>query len=262
MFKPRFPSLFWLFVSIAAIYAWWFAKEVVLFLVTKWTQSESLGVPPEFSPVFNHPAVAAFLFYLICAWVACLAIVVWALPRKLRGIEIQCQAAAVISLAMAAYLLAAAAFASLNVNRSQAEKLAYWEDTLKRFALLESAHGRWDKFQSDMEAFNRAAIVKAPPVEQWTEQEIRAELHFLTSMLVEQPIDTQRMVLATIALFRERISGNPRIAYDLRVLPAVASKLGLGEFSDPSAVLESVASKSHEREWVPLPLLRFKVGKP
>jgi hypothetical protein len=262
MFRSRFPTLVWLIVSIAAVYVWWFAKNVVLFWATKWTESESSGVPPEFSPVFNHPAVAAFLFYLVCAWVGCLAALIWALPRKLGGIERQLQAAVVISLAMAAYLLAAAAFASLNVNRFQAEKLAYWEETLKRFALMESAQGRWEKFQSDMGAFDRASIVKAPPVEQWTDEEIRAELHVLTSMLAKQPIETQRMVLATIAQFRKRISSSPRIAYELRGLPAIASKLGLGEFSDPSAVLESVASKSHEREWASLPLLRFKVGQP
>lgn len=164
MFKSRLPSLVWFVVSASALYAWWFATAVVLRSVAVWMQQYPVLAPPEFSLAFEYRSVNSLLFYGTCVWLACLGCLIWAGPVKLRKIEKQLQTIGVISFVIAGYLLGAAAFGSLNVNRSQAEEQAVYRDTLKRFALLESAQGRWNKFQADLEGFRQTRLVKARPV--------------------------------------------------------------------------------------------------
>jgi hypothetical protein len=259
--RSRLSIIVWFVVSASALYAWWFAQDVVMHWAAAWKQAHSVSVPPEFSPAFDHRNAITVVFYAVCTWSVCLAGLTAVATEKLKWIASQLQAVSILSLLAATYVVAAASFGAFQVNRLQEEKLAVFEDTLKRFALLENAAGRWDKFISEVEAFQQLRLVNTRPVEEWSDYEVQEELEFLTRLFSEPSAEIQRMGLATMALFKERVAGNPKLTYTLRGLPSVASRLGLGSFNDPTSVLETVAAKNKEKEWRPLPLVRFEVRK-
>lgn len=152
---------------------------------------------------------------------------------------------------IAIYFLSSAGVACKLAIGAQYSENSIYRHTLEQFALLEAAQGRLAKLRE----MRDIKVTEVRGISEFDETEARERVATLISAL-SQTNDpaTRRRILATLAIFRERIAKNP---YGARDVPRYAAEAGAPAAKSPEETLNWIAANLQKDGWEPVPLFKL-----
>jgi hypothetical protein len=153
------------------------------------------------------------------------------------------------------YLLSCGGIAYKLAGGGQMRETRFYKAALDEFALLEAAQGRYEKLQDAFRKSQGMKMVEVRNVSEFSREEAIDRINALIRTLstVNDPA-SKRQILATLALFRDRV-----LDYPAREVPRHAVEAGAPPTKSPKEALEWVAANLNKDGWEPLPL--FKLGR-
>ena len=153
------------------------------------------------------------------------------------------------------YLLCMGGVALKVAAADQMSEVTYYRRTLQQFALQEAAEGRYQKVLASLREEQRLKFVEVRSASDFSDDEARERVSDLLATLAKtKDVAVSRRGLATLALFRDRMSNRPSL---IREVPRYLEQAGAPAGKSPKECLEWIATNLNKDGWEPLPLFKF-----
>jgi hypothetical protein len=227
------------------------------------TNLELLGDGRGNIPTYFQPAILAWqgLFQIsVPIAISGMALLVVALINRGPAIFLLCCRGLLYFLGTATPIVALYALVAggvvgrLALVRREME-VTFYKRSLDHFALLETAQGRFEKLRNEFETNQRLTPIEIKSVKEFTDSEAREKIsEMITVSSKTEDIQVKRRMLATLALFCERILPNSTAA---KAIPKLAAEAGTPILATHMDALAWIAENKDKDGWEPLPLFRL-----
>jgi hypothetical protein len=257
--RPFARVLGYAFILAGATVALWLAGIAILPMAQMMVQGPQFEEPPHyitFALSLEELAREAVWPIAVAGLLLIAGALIRRVPPKLAAVSRRALAVltGLVTL-IALYLLCMGGVALKVAVAHQMSEITFYRRTLQQFALLEAAEGRYLKVLASMRAEQRMKLVEVHSVNDFSDDEARERVSDLLITLAKtKDVAVSRRGLATLALFRSRVSGTPVL---IRDVPRYAEAAGAPAGQSPQECLEWVAANSNKDGWEPLPLFKL-----